>query len=104
MTFSQLVDVAFKVFNREQQQEKEDAKQSVIYLALASWKASNLKAGKSPLGKEQHAYCKEEEDWKTACPLRQMNRASNMAERGTLWGGPGTPLDMRCQIPDKSPE
>lgn len=36
---SQLVDVAFKVFNREQQQIKEDAKQSVIYLALASWKA-----------------------------------------------------------------
>lgn len=73
MTFSQLVDVAFKVFNREQQQKKEDAKQSAIYLALASWKASNLKTGKSPWGKEQHAYCKEEEHWKMGCPLRQKN-------------------------------
>lgn len=60
MTISQLVDVAFKVFNREQRQKKEDVKQSAIYLALASWKASNLKTGKSPQGKEQHAYYKEE--------------------------------------------
>ena len=50
----QLVDVAFKVFNkRERQQKKEDAKGNATFLAVAldSQKASNLKRGKPPLGK-----------------------------------------------------
>ena len=62
----QLVDVAFKVFNREQQQKNEDAKRHATLLAVAldSRKVSNLKRGEHPLGKEQCAYWREGEHWR----------------------------------------
>ena len=71
MNSSQLVDVAFKVFNnREQQQKKEDAKWNATFLAveLNSQKVSNPKRGEPPLGREQCAYCKEEGHWEKDCP------------------------------------
>ena len=88
MNPSQLVDVAFKVFNnREQRQKQEDAKWNAPFLAAAlnSQKVSNLKEGKPPLGKEQCAYCKEEGHWKRECPRQKNNRrktgASHMVKR-----------------------
>ena len=88
MNPSQLVDVAFKVL-REQQQKK-DAQQNATVLAVAldSRRASNPKRGRPPLGKEQYAYCEEEEHWKTDCPrLKQKNntrREPLLVERNTL--------------------
>ena len=60
---SQLVDVAFKVFNsREQWQNKEDEKWNAPFLEASqdSWKLNNTQRGKWPWGREQGAYCKEE--------------------------------------------
>lgn len=56
MTLSLLVDVAFKVFNnREQQEKQEDARQNLTFLAAAldSQMGNNLKRGKPLLGREQ---------------------------------------------------
>ena len=85
MNPSQLVDVAFKVFNnREQRQKQEDEKLKSASLAAAlnSWKTSNLKEGKPPLKKEQCAYCKEEEHWKRHCPRLKKKKENNKKETG----------------------
>ena len=68
-TLLNLVDVVFKVFNREQE-KKEDTKWNTTFLAVALdfWKASNPKRDKPPLGKEPCAFCKEEEHWETDGP------------------------------------
>ena len=85
MNPSQLVDVAFKVFNnREWRQKQEDVKWKAAFLAAAlnSWKVSNLKEGKQPLGKEKCAYFKEEGHWKNDYPRLKNKKENNKKETG----------------------
>lgn len=75
------------------------------------WKASHLKRGKPPLGKEQCAYPKEEGHWKKDCPRLKSKKEKNKRRMGTShiveredcsdeeWIGPETPLELRLLIP-----
>ena len=85
MNPSQLVDVAFNVFNnRAQRQKQEDARQNATLLAatLDFRKATNPERGKSPLGREQCAYCKEEGHWKKDCPRLKNKKENNKRKIG----------------------
>ena len=84
MNPSQLVDVAFKVFNNRERQKREDARRNATFLAAAldSWKASNWKRGKPLLRREQCAYCKEEGHWKKDCPRLKNKKENNKRKTG----------------------
>ena len=49
-----------------------------------SQKASNPKRGKALLGKEQCAYCKEEEHWKRDCPRLKL-KENNKRREPVIW-------------------
>ena len=53
---------------------------TLLTVAMDSQKACNQKRGKPPLGKEQCAYCKEGEHWKT-----ERNTLMNEEAQGTPW-------------------
>ena len=85
MTLSLLVDVAFKVFNNREQQEKpEDTGQNLTFLAAALdyQVGRNLKRGKPLLGREQQTYCKGERHWKTGCPGIRNEKENNDRKTG----------------------
>lgn len=75
------------------------------------WKASHLKRGKPPLGKEQCAYPKEEGHWKKDCPRLKSKKEKNkrrmgtshIVERGLLWWGMNRPRDsLRVEAPNSN--
>ena len=100
----------FKLFDREKQ--KKDAKWNITFLAeaLDSQKVSNWMRGKSPLGKEWCAYCKEEELWKTETALGWKRRTTAKDESllcgregHSEWRGPRVLLDLRHWINTEEP-
>ena len=54
-------------------------------VALDSQKVNNLKKSKPPLGKEQRAYCQEEEYWKTDCPRLKQKKKHNKRRQPLAW-------------------
>ena len=117
MNPSQLIDIAFKVCNRESQAKQEEAKRNAAFPAatLSGWNSNHLKGkwgqlkeGKHPLGKNQNVLTAKWKDIGKRNALRKEStngmrkEAAQMGERGDYsdegWRGPEAPLYLRHSI------